>query len=137
RTVATFYLNIHSLIAFRVLSFNPAEKMDVPFLTYRLRQALEVRETFYHTPYYRLIHAEADQLPGLIIDRFDSVFVVQLNTQGMENLQEPLLEALKTLFNPTTIILKKDSPIRQTEGLTLQEPEIIGEAISHLTFIEK
>ncbi len=134
--VATGYFNKHSLITFRALSWNSAEPIDTEFFSRRLQNALSIRETFYPTPFYRLIHAEADLLPGLIIDRFDSVFVVQINTQGMEKLQTCLLEALKNVFNPTTIYIKKDAPVRQTEGLNILEPEVIGKAIHTLSIIE-
>jgi len=130
--VATGYLNKHSLISFRTLSRNPAELIDADYFVKRLRHALANRENFYTTPYYRLVHAEADELPGLIIDRFGTVFVVQINTQGMENLQAPLIAALHALFEPSTIILKKDSPVRLSEGLTLKDPEMIGEPIDTL-----
>ncbi len=136
KKVATGYFNRHSLIAFRVLSHNPDEIIDADFFIRRLQRALDVRALFYTTPYYRLVHAEADDLPGLIIDRFDSVFVVQLNTQGMQKLQNELITALQQLYNPDTIYIKLDSPIRQHEGLPIAEPIIIGKVPTELSVLE-
>jgi 23S rRNA (cytosine1962-C5)-methyltransferase len=134
--VATGYYNRHSLIAVRVLSRNIHEPIDVDFFSKRFQNAKALRNRFYPKPYYRLIHAEADGLPGLIIDRFDSVFVLQINTQGMEMLKPLLIEALQTVFQVSTLYLKQDSAIRTLETLPLLEPEMIGDPIQTLTVIE-
>lgn len=138
KPVATGYYNRHSLISFRTLLNQHSLHIDinVAFFMARLQQSLSLREKFYTAPYYRLIHAEADGLPGLIIDRFDHVFVIQINTQGMEQLKHLLIEALQTLFSPTTLYFKNDSAVRGLEGLPLSEPEIIGEPLSTLTVVE-
>lgn len=136
KRVATGYFNRHSLISFRALSTDNTETIDVEFFKRRLQHSLAIRERFYNSPYYRLIYAEADGLPGLIIDRFDAVFVIQINTQGMEKLKNVLIEALQALFSPTTLYFKNDSAVRALEGLPLSEPEIIGKSLSTLTVIE-
>jgi 23S rRNA (cytosine1962-C5)-methyltransferase len=135
KPVAIGYFNRHSLISFRALSTD-ALTIDVAFFKDRLTQNLKLRERFYNTPYYRLVYAEADGLPGLIIDRFDAVFVIQINTQGMERLKPILIEALQALFSPTTLYFKNDSAVRALEGLPISEPEIIGEPLTTLTVIE-
>lgn len=132
KMIATGYFNRHSLIAFRVLSRFAPDVIDVGFFIQRLKNALNARTVFYSNPYYRLVHAEADGLPGLIIDRFNDVLVVQINTQGMEKLKAPLLEALQELFDPRTVYLKNDSPSRQQEGLAFQDPVIIGQPLDTL-----
>ena len=76
--------NPHSLIAGRVLSSNPEATVDALFLGRRLAQATALRDRLVGVPYYRLIHAEADGLPGVIVDRFGDALVVQVNTAGME-----------------------------------------------------
>lgn len=134
--IATGYFNRHSLIAFRALSRFPVDAIDTAFFVERLTNALQARELFYSTPYYRLVHAEADGLPGLIIDRFNNVFVIQANTQGMVQLLEPLLEALQILFKPTTLYLKNDSSARIPEGLSIADPVMIGQPIDTLKIIE-
>jgi 23S rRNA (cytosine1962-C5)-methyltransferase len=110
--------NPHSLIAARLLTANPEATVDALFLGRRIAQAAALRDRLVGVPYYRLIHAEADGLPGVVIDRFGEALVVQLNTAGMEALKPVLLEALEAELSPKTIVLKNDSPVRQLEGLS-------------------
>jgi 23S rRNA (cytosine1962-C5)-methyltransferase len=126
--LALVTFNPHSLIAARVLSTNPEAKVDALFIGRRLTQAAALRDRLIGVPYYRLIHAEADGLPGVIIDRFGDAFVVQVNTAGMDALTPILLEALEAEFSPTTIILKNDSPVRELEGLTREVVVAKGQA---------
>jgi 23S rRNA (cytosine1962-C5)-methyltransferase len=109
--------NPHSLIAGRLLSADPEATIDALFFGRRLTRAAALRERLIGMPYYRLIHAEADGLPGLIIDRFGPALVVQVNTAGMELLTPVLLEALDAELAPATVVLKNDSPVRAFEGL--------------------
>ena len=126
--LALVTFNPHSLIAARVLSTNPEAQVDALFIGRRLTQAAALRDRLIGVPYYRLIHAEADGLPGVIIDRFGDAFVVQVNTAGMDALTPVLLEALEAEFSPTTIILKNDSPVRELEGLKREVVVAKGEA---------
>lgn len=126
--LALVTFNPHSLIAARVLSTNPEAHVDALFLGRRLTQAAALRDRLVGVPYYRLIHAEADGLPGVIIDRFGDAFVVQVNTAGMDALTPVLLEALEAEFSPKTIVLKNDSPVRELEGLKREVVIAKGEA---------
>lgn len=109
--------NRHPLIAARLVSRDPKARIDTDFLSDLLRRALAIRERLFDAPYYRLVHAEADGLPGVIIDRFGDVLVAQINTAGAERLTPQLLEALEQVVAPTTVVLRNDTPARQTEGL--------------------
>ncbi|HYX02430.1 MAG TPA: class I SAM-dependent rRNA methyltransferase [Reyranella sp.] len=109
--------NPHSLIAGRLLSSDAETAIDALFFGRRLARALALRDRLVGVPYYRLIHAEADGLPGLVIDRFGEALVVQVNTAGMALLTPILLEALQAELAPRTIVLKNDSPVRELEGL--------------------
>ena len=109
--------NPHSLIAARFMSRNPAERIDRNFLAEKLQSALGLRQAFYSQPFHRLIHAEADGLPGQIIDRFGDTVVMQPNTAGMDLLTDDLAAALQELLSPKTIIVRGDSPTRRLEGL--------------------
>ena len=120
--------NPHSLIAARLLSTNPEAQVDALFFGRRLAQAAALRDRLVGVPYYRLIHAEADGMPGVIVDRFGDAFVVQINTAGMDALTPVILEALEAEFSPTTIILKNDSPVRVLEGLPREVVVAKGEA---------
>jgi 23S rRNA (cytosine1962-C5)-methyltransferase len=115
----TGYFNAKSLIAVRLFSRHCAEAVDAAFFTARLGRALGLRETLYAKPFYRLVHAEGDGLPGLIIDRFKDTLVVQITTAGMEALLTPLKMALETVLAPAGIILRNDTPARGLEGLEL------------------
>ena len=77
--LALVTFNPHSLIAARVLSTNPEAHVDALFLGRRLAQAAALRDRLVGVPYYRLIHAEADGLPGLIIDRFGDAFLAVID----------------------------------------------------------
>lgn len=118
--------NPHSLIAARLLSRAPNTAIDAAFIEARLQAALALRAVLYDTPHYRLIHAEADGLPGLIVDRLGDVFVVQLNTAGMERLAATITAALESLFKPRAVVLRRDGSVRTLEGLERPAPELIG-----------
>jgi 23S rRNA (cytosine1962-C5)-methyltransferase len=115
--LGTAYFNPHSLIAARVLSREAGAKIDAAFFRDRFDRAKALREKLFARPYYRLIHAEADACPGLVVDRFDDVFVVQSGTAGMDSLEPHWTDALKAEFKPRAIVIKSDSPARAHEGL--------------------
>ena len=126
--LALVTFNPHSLIAARVLSTNPEAQVDALFIGRLLQRAAALRDRLVGVPHYRLIHAEADGLPGVIIDRFGDAFVVQVNTAGMDALTPVLLEALEAEFSPTTIVLKNDSTVRELEGLKREVVVAKGQA---------
>lgn len=111
------YFNPHSLIALRRLDADPDRAIDADFLAERLSAALAWRERLFDAPYYRLVHAEADGLPGLVVDRFGDVVVAQANTAGMERLEPALLDALTAVLGPAAIVLRNDTSVRALEGL--------------------
>jgi 23S rRNA (cytosine1962-C5)-methyltransferase len=108
--------NAHSLIAARMWSNQPVN-VDAAFLAGRLRAALRLRERCFAKPYYRLVHAEADGLPGYVIDRYGDVICVQANTAGAERLLPDLLTALQDVLQPRAVVLRNDTPVRALEGL--------------------
>ncbi|HEY1632616.1 MAG TPA: class I SAM-dependent rRNA methyltransferase [Rhizomicrobium sp.] len=109
------YFNPKSLIAVRL--FGAYGTIDQGFFENRLARALALRQSLYDEPFYRLVHAEGDLLPGLTIDRFDDVCVVQVTTAGMEALSEKMLAALDVVVAPKHVILRNDTPSRALEGL--------------------
>jgi len=117
RPLGVAMFNPHTLLAARLLDRDAARPIGRRFLLRRLERALKLREQLYRAPYYRLVHAEADGLPGLVVDRFGAVFVVQSNAAGMEALQPLVVEVLATFFKPDAIVLRNDSPARVLEGL--------------------
>jgi 23S rRNA (cytosine1962-C5)-methyltransferase len=113
--VGTF--NARALIAFRLFAADPKTEVDQDFLARRLGRALALRQRLYTKPNYRLIHGEADGLPGLIADRFGDVLVLQLGTAGMEALLEQLLAAIETVLAPSAVVLRGDGAFRTLENL--------------------
>lgn len=118
--------NPHTLIAGRLLDRDAARAIDKRFFARRLERALRLRERLYDMPYYRLVHAEADGLPGLVIDRFGGVLAMQANTAGMDRLTPLITEALRELISPAAIVLRNDSPARGQEGLPLETAVALG-----------
>jgi 23S rRNA (cytosine1962-C5)-methyltransferase len=113
----TFMFNPHSLIAARLLDRDPAAVIDVVWLRTRLREAIALRQRVCDTAFHRLVHAEADRLPGLVIDRYDDVAVLQANTAGMDRLTPLIVEALTGLLPLRAVVARNDSMARRQEGL--------------------
>lgn len=117
RVLGTGYFNPKSLIGVRLLDAEKDAAIGKDFFAARLTRALALRGALYDKPYYRLVHAEGDGLPGLTIDRFDDVCVAQVTTAGMEALIDPMLEALDETLSPRAVVLRNDAPSRALEGL--------------------
>jgi 23S rRNA (cytosine1962-C5)-methyltransferase len=115
--LGTFMFNPHSLIAARLRDRDPEAAIDSAWVQARLAGTIALRQRVCDTPYHRLVHAEADFLPGLIIDRYDDVAVLQANAAGMDRLIPEIVEALIALLNPRAIIARNDSAARRQEGL--------------------
>jgi 23S rRNA (cytosine1962-C5)-methyltransferase len=110
-------LNSSSRISGRVLDLEPGRAIDRAWFTEKLRLAQALRATLYETPFYRLVHAEGDRLPGLVIDRFGSTAVVQPNAAWLEALLDPLVDALVEVTGATTILKNAQGRARALEGL--------------------
>src|SRR5258707_10184724 len=132
--VSTF--NSHPLVSARLPSRDSREKTDRRFLARALRRALAVREKLFAEPCYRLLHAEADGLPGLVVDRFDKALVCQFNTAGMALLEADVLAALDQLIEPEIIVLRNDSPARLAEGLASEVAVAKGTVAGPVEFVE-
>jgi len=128
RFLGRAYVNPHSLIAARIFDDRKNINMDEEWFQGRFTQALQLREKFFDKPFYRLLFSEGDYTPGLIVDRFDNTFVLQINTAGMEAVRDALINAIKNCFNPQQIILRNDSASRELEGLPRQTDVILGDA---------
>ncbi len=115
--LGTAAFNPHTLIAARLLAADPEAVVDAAFLAERIARAAAWRDRLFARPFYRLVHAEADGLPGLVIDRYGDVLACQTNTAGMERLLPDLLDALARSLAPRAVVLCNDSPVRALEGL--------------------
>jgi 23S rRNA (cytosine1962-C5)-methyltransferase len=114
------FFNPHTLIAARILTADAGRSIDRDFFAKRFGAALTLRERLYAEPYYRLVHAEADGLPAVVVDRIGDVLAVQLNGAGPDRAAEDIIAALVDVFSPAAIVFKNDSPSRATEGLALE-----------------
>ncbi len=130
------YYNPHSLIAARMLSRSRDAVIDRRFLELRLRRALDLRARMFAEPFYRLLHAEGDGLPGFVLDRYGEHLVVQLNTAGAERLWPLLAEALDALLPARSILLRNDAAVRELEGLPREVRRWRGEPPRRVELIE-
>src|SRR5262245_51599871 len=78
------YVNPNTLICSRLLCHDATTPIDTPFFINRIQSALALRERMFTQSFYRLVFGESDFLPGLVIDRFNNVFIIQITTAGME-----------------------------------------------------
>jgi 23S rRNA (cytosine1962-C5)-methyltransferase len=115
--VARGFFNPKPQLVGRVLASRPQQDIGKNFIFHLVENALRLRSRLYSQPFYRLIHAESDGLPGLIVDRYGDIIVCQVNTAGIEALYLHVEVALKTLIKPQAIVLKNDTAAREQEGL--------------------
>lgn len=109
-----------SQIRVRVWSFNPEEKIDFNFFRKRILAASEIRKQFIETSQtnaYRIINAESDGLPGLIVDKYSDFLVCQFLSAGTEVNKKAILESLDDIFKPNGIFERSDIEVRTKEGL--------------------
>ena len=118
----TFMFNPHSLIAARLLDRDPGAVIDAAWVRARMADAVAFRARVAPGTQHRLVHAEADRLPGLIVDRFGDVAVVQANTAGMDRLLPEVIAALLDLLPLRAVVGRNDSAARLQEGL----PQEVG-----------
>ena len=115
--LGTFMFNPHSLIAARLLDRDPAAVIDAAWVRRRLDDAIALRARLKLGPFHRLIHAEADRLPGLIVDRYDDVAVIQANTAGMDRLLPEITSGLVDALGLRAVVARNDGPFRAHESL--------------------
>ena len=118
----TWMFNPNSLIAARLLDRDPGAAIDGAWIAERIASAAALRARVTDTPFHRLIHAEADGLPGLVVDRYDDVAVLQANSAGMDRLTPVIAAALVGSLKLRAVVARNDAPVRALEGL----PETVG-----------
>ncbi len=133
---ALAYFNPHSLIAARILTHDLSQKIDEDFFITKILAAKNLRDRFFSKPFYRLVHSEADFLPGLIIDCFGDVLSCQISTAGMEKLSPILISALTKIFPNSAIIFRNDIESRKFESLEQQIKIVKGEVLEEIAIEE-
>lgn len=118
--------NKNSLIAFRLLSVHK-ESIGKDFFIRAFKRAEGIKKKFFGSNFFRLVNGESDFLPGLIIDRFEDHFSIQIFSLGLENLKEIIINALIDVFNPHSIVERNDFEHRKLEGLEPVKGILFGE----------
>ncbi|MCX7738053.1 MAG: class I SAM-dependent rRNA methyltransferase [Hydrogenothermaceae bacterium] len=130
------YINPRSKITVRVLSFQEVQ-IDREFIRERIERALKLREDIRKkSDAFRIVHSEADMLPGLVADYYSGYLSIQINTAGMENLRSEILASLVELLDPKGIVEKSDRHSREVEGLTSEESVIYGDIPKEIRITE-
>ncbi|OXM86120.1 class I SAM-dependent rRNA methyltransferase [Paenibacillus rigui] len=135
--LATGYWNPKSQITVRVVAYEPVTEMTHEFFVERFRRCLEQRERFLPGALsYRFVYGEADFLPGLIVDRFENILVVQLLTLGMDRVRDQIVSALAEVVKPAGIYERSDVSVRELEGLEQTTGLLYGECPQHVLITE-
>lgn len=117
RPLGLVTVNMKSKIIARVLDRDPAAVIDEAWFAARLTRALALRAQLYDAPFYRLVHAEADGLPGVVIDRYGDTAVIQPNAAWAEAHIAPLAAALRAVTGVQTVVKNGTGRSRGLEGL--------------------
>ncbi len=134
--IGTGYINPHTLICARLVSRDPAHPFSASLLVHRINVALALREMLYDKPFYRLVYGDSDGLPGLVVDRYDTVLVAQITTAGMEAMKDEVLAALDKVVKPSAVLLRNDAPSRTMEGLSSYVTSAAGSVPERVGLIE-
>lgn len=130
RFIGKGYINHLSKILVRI--FIRDERSDEEVIRERLRKAVNLRKRLGFSSCYRAVYAEADLLPGLVVDKYGEALSVQFLTLGMDLRKDFIVECLKEIFAPRAIIERSDVAVRQKEGLPLKKGVLCGEDISRI-----
>jgi len=132
------HFNPRTTIAVRMLYWGDEAISLEELLGARLANAWQSRSRFIggETNCYRLVNGEGDGLPGLVVDRYANVLVVQFLSAGMDSLRANVVEALTRLFKPQSIFERSVGAVRRQEGLTDRVGLLAGEQISEVLVIE-
>lgn len=134
--LAKGYYNPNSQIALRIMSYHEDEQIDRSLIQERIHDAIDYRRTFADLKSCRLIFAESDRLPALIVDAFNDVLVVQCLALGMERFKRDIIDALISEMHPRGIWERNDVPVRKLEGLEMQTGLLYGEVPDRVEIME-
>lgn len=115
------YVNPRSTITVRLLTRQREEAIDAAFFYRRISRAWDYRRRLGYVENCRLIFGEADDMPQLIIDKFNDHFVIQTLALGIDRWKPAIVAALEDIFRPKGIYERNDVPVRELEGLPQQK----------------
>jgi 23S rRNA (cytosine1962-C5)-methyltransferase len=137
RPIGRAFFNPRSLIAARLIDRGESDQpVDQAFLEERLAAALTLRDRLFDGPHYRLVHGESDRLPGLVLDRFGPVLVLQPHAAGIDRLLPDLIAAARRVLDPAAIILRADAGGRALEGLDERTEVVHGDLDGTIEVVE-
>ncbi len=125
RFLARAFYNPNSQIALRIISYAD-ETIDREFIFRRVHEAVNYRRSFADLKSCRLIFAESDRLPALIVDSFDDILVLQCLSLGMERFKQDVIDALVQEVHPRGIWERNDVPVRKLEGMDMSTGLLYG-----------
>jgi len=115
------YVNPKSQILVRLLTRNKKDEINEDFFINRIKECWEYRKKIGYTENCRLVFGEADELPQLIIDKFNDYFVIQTLALGIDKWKASFVKGINLIFNPKGIYERNDVPVRELEGLPQQK----------------
>ena len=126
-----------SRIRARVWSFDEAQRIDADFIHARIAQAVAARQWFdIQSDGVRLVHGEADGLPGLVVDRYGDTLVAQFGSCGTEKFKKAIADALLQVTGLARLYERSDASVRQLEGLPEVSGWLRGDGATELTIRE-
>ena len=128
RLLGLVTVNPESRIIARMLDRDPAARIDVDWFAARIARAEALRAATHSSPFYRLVHAEADGLPGIVIDRFGDTCVIQPNAAWAETHLAALTEALVAVTGAVNVLKNAGGRARALEGLDDENAVLRGAA---------
>ena len=135
RFVGYGFINHLSKIIVRIISRDETP-IDEEFFFNRIKKANDFRVSLGLENSYRVVFSESDEMPGLIVDKYDDHLCVQLLTLGMDIRKDIIVNALVKIFNPACIYERSDVSIREKEGLSLTKGVLFGTLNPNLTIEE-
>ena len=136
RFLARGYYNPNSQIALRIMTYREDEPVDRSLIFRRIHDAVEYRRTFADMKSCRLVFAESDRMPALIVDAFGDVLVIQCLALGMEQFKQDVVDALVEELHPQGIWERNDVPVRKLEGLEMTTGLLYGEVPDRVLMTE-
>ena len=135
RFLARAFYNPQSQIALRIMSLKD-EPIDRAFIFRRVHEAVAYRRSFADLRSCRMIFAESDRLPALIVDSFGDVLVLQCLALGMERFKQDVVDALVEELHPMGIWERNDVPVRRLEGLEQSTGLLYGQVPDRVEMVE-
>ena len=117
--LAKAYINTVSKISLRIFSYNEEDNFDYNFIRRKIKYAYDFRKSFFkEDESFRVVFGESDFLPGIVIDKYNNYFVIQISTLGAELRKNDIILAIVDEFNPDGIFERSDITSRKHEGLS-------------------